>query len=82
MPSRSTDRSGVKATRVATNFIQQYGMAKFRRFLKLLADDVSGEEIAREYRVSRERVRQWKVTFGSVVRKYVVDPAIARIAGK
>ncbi|MCC6572709.1 MAG: hypothetical protein IT462_02865 [Planctomycetes bacterium] len=82
MASRSADRSGVKATRVATNFIDQYGMAKFRRFLKLLADDVSGEEIAREYRVSRERVRQWKITFGSVVRKYVIDPAIQRIAGK
>lgn len=82
MASRSADKSGVKATRVATNFIEQYGMAKFRRFLKLLADDVSGEEIAREYRVSRERVRQWKITFGSVVRKYVIDPAIQRIAGK
>ena len=82
MASRSPDRSGVKATRVATNFIDQYGMAKFRRFLKLLADDVSGEQIAREYRVSRERVRQWKITFGSVVRKYVIDPAIQRIAGK
>jgi hypothetical protein len=66
--------------RVAQNFIARLGKPKFRRFLKLLADNVSGEQIAREFGVSRERVRQWKNSFGSVVQTYAVSPQIKRLA--
>jgi hypothetical protein len=68
-------------TTVARNFINQYGRAKLKRFLKLLREGVSGEEIASEYEVSRERVRQWKNTFGRVIQSYDVKPEVARLAG-
>ena len=41
----------------------------------------SGETIADEYGVSRERVRQWKNAFGIVVQQYDVDPDIQKLAG-
>jgi hypothetical protein len=66
--------------RVAQNFVAKLGKPKFRRFLKLLTENVSGELIAREFKVSRERVRQWKNAFGSVVQTYVVSPQIKRLA--
>jgi cytochrome oxidase Cu insertion factor (SCO1/SenC/PrrC family) len=65
---------------VAKNFINQYGKAKFKRFIKLLKDGSSGEQIAEEYGVSRERVRQWKNAFGSVVQSYDVSPDIQKLA--
>lgn len=66
---------------VARNFVNQYGRPKFKRFLKLLSAGVSGEEIAQEYGVSRERVRQWKNAFGAIIQTYDIDPAISRMAG-
>ncbi|MBX3459860.1 MAG: helix-turn-helix domain-containing protein [Planctomycetes bacterium] len=70
------------ATTVANNFIKQYGKARFKRFLKLLKDGASGEAIADEYGVSRERVRQWKNTFGNVVQTYDISPDIQKLAGR
>jgi AraC-like DNA-binding protein len=77
--SRSHQPAGAK--RVAGNFIRQHGKARFRRFLRLLQEGVSGEEIAEEFGVSRERVRQWKNTFGESVTSYELDPDIQKIAG-
>lgn len=81
MPSRAKQPNADPAT-VARNFINQYGKAKFKRFIKLLKDGASGESIAEEYGVSRERVRQWKNAFGSVVQSYDVAPDIMKLAGK
>jgi transposase-like protein len=69
------------ATTVARNFIKQYGKARFKRFLRLLNEGVSGEQIAEEYGVSRERVRQWKNTFGRSVQTYDLNPEIQKLAG-
>jgi hypothetical protein len=66
---------------VARNFIQQYGKARFKRFLKLLQSGASGEKITKEFDVSRERVRQWKNSFGSTVQTYDINPDISRLAG-
>lgn len=71
----------VDSATVARNFMNQYGKAKFKRFIKLLKDGTSGEAIAEEYGVSRERVRQWKNAFGSVVQSYDVAPDIQKLAG-
>jgi cytochrome oxidase Cu insertion factor (SCO1/SenC/PrrC family) len=78
VPARETPAAD-PAT-VAKNFINQYGKAKFKRFIKLLKDGSSGEQIAEEYGVSRERVRQWKNAFGSVVQSYDVSPDIQKLA--
>ena len=56
---------------VARNFINQYGKSKFKRFIKLLKDGSSGETIAEEYGVSRERARQIEAALINRMREYV-----------
>ena len=65
--------------RVARNFIKSYGRTKFRVLLENLAAGESGQKIADEFGVSRERVRQWKNTFGEVITHYRVFPEVDRI---
>ena len=65
--------------RVARNFIRNYGRTRFRRLLEALAQNESGQAIADEFGVSRERVRQWKNTFGEVITYYRVYPEIDQI---
>lgn len=65
--------------RVARNFIKSYGRTKFRRLLEALAAGESGQKIANEFGVSRERVRQWKNTFGEVITHYRVYPEVDRM---
>ena len=65
--------------RVARNFIKSYGRQRFRRLLDALARAESGQAIADEFGVSRERVRQWKNTFGEVITYYRVFPEVDRI---
>lgn len=65
--------------KVARNFIRTYGRARFRRLLTALANGESGQVIANEFDVSRERVRQWKNTFGEVITHYRLYPEIDRI---
>jgi hypothetical protein len=65
--------------RVARNFIKSYGRTRFRRLLEALANGESGQAVANEFGVSRERVRQWKNTFGEVITHYRVFPEVDRI---
>lgn len=65
--------------RVARNFIRTYGRTRFRRLLDALAQTESGQVIADEFGVSRERVRQWKNTFGEVLTYYRLYPEVERI---
>lgn len=65
--------------RVARNFIKTYGRARFRRLLEALARSESGQAVADEFGVSRERVRQWKNTFGTVITMYQVHPEVERL---
>jgi hypothetical protein len=65
--------------RVARNFIKTYGRARFRRLLEALANSESGQTVADEFGVSRERVRQWKNTFGTVITMYQVHPEVERL---
>lgn len=68
-----------KRDKVARNFIKTYGKASFRAMLIKLAEGESGQAIADEYEVSRERVRQWKNTFGDMVLVYRLHPEIEKI---
>jgi len=65
-----------RSERVARNFIKRYGPERLRQLLSALADGESGQVIADEFQVSRERVRQWKNTFGQVVTLYQVHPEV------
>ena len=65
--------------RVARNFIRTYGRRRFRRLIEALAANESGQAIANEFGVSRERVRQWKNTFGTVITLYQLHPEVERM---
>ena len=65
--------------RIAKNFVRRYGQDAFRRLLDALSDGRSGQEIADEFQVSRERVRQWKNTFGTILTLYQVHPEVQRV---
>ena len=68
-----------KRQKVARNFIKNYGRSRFRELLLNLAEGKSGQLIADEFGVSRERVRQWKNTFGDMVTIYQLHPEIEKI---
>ena len=68
-----------KRQKVARNFIKSYGRGKFRDLLSGLAQGKSGQVIADDFGVSRERVRQWKNTFGDMVTIYQLHPEIEKI---
>ena len=47
--------------------------------IHLLSSGESGQLIAGEFSVSRERVRQWKNTFGRVLTLYQVHPDVQMV---
>jgi hypothetical protein len=59
--------------RTLKNFLKKHGRRKLLWMLKALQDGKSGQEIANELGVTRERVRQWKMMFGEPVTTYKVD---------
>jgi hypothetical protein len=65
--------------RVARNFVKRYGRDAFRQLLQQLSNGESGQAIAQTFDVSRERVRQWKNTFGTVVTLYQVHPDVQAV---
>lgn len=67
---------------IARNFIERYGVERLDRLLNALAAGESGETIAQEFEVSRERVRQWKNAFGSILTLYQVHPEVQRIVDR
>ena len=72
----------VNRDRIARNFVKRYGQDRFERLLDLLQSGESGQTIADEFEVSRERVRQWKNTFGTVLTLYQVHPDIQALLGR
>jgi hypothetical protein len=70
---------GKSRARVAKNFVDRYGADKFHRLINLLSSGESGQAIADEFKVSRERVRQWKNTFGRVLTIYQVHPEVQEV---
>jgi len=65
--------------RVARNFVKRYGSKRLRRLLDALGHGESGQAIADEFDVSRERVRQWKNTFGQVLTLYQVHAEVQSV---
>lgn len=65
--------------RVARNFVENYGADRLGELLERFAAGESGQAIADHFEVSRERVRQWKNTFGQVVTLYQIHPEVRRV---
>jgi len=72
---------GKRTQTTVNNFINKYGKERFRWFLNAIATGVSGQVIADEFNVSRERVRQWKDTFGDTVTVYQLKPEVKEALG-
>ena len=69
-------------TRVARNFIRNYGKKAFRMLLTAFENQESGQVIADQLGVSRERVRQWRNTFGQTVSVYRVHADVEALRQK
>ena len=67
--------------RVARNFIKTYGISRFRQMLNAFGENQSGQQIALTLGVSRERVRQWKNTFGETITFYRLYPETVSLLG-
>ena len=61
---------------VRQNFVRIYGQERFEQLLKRLSQGDSGQAIADDFNVSRERIRQWMHTFGVVTRTYEIFPVV------
>jgi copper oxidase (laccase) domain-containing protein len=65
--------------RLARSFMRRYGAERLALLLRLLEHGESGQAIADEFDVSRERVRQWKNAFGKVFTLYQVHADVAAV---
>lgn len=66
--------------RVARNFIQNRGRVAFRKMMEMFESQESGQEIAKVLGVTRERVRQWRNTFGQTYTIYQPFPEVLAVA--
>ena len=82
MNSKTETPSAKTRKRVARNFVRSYGRQQLRRLVVLLSRNESGQVIADEFNVSRERVRQWKNTFGVSSYHYRIYPEVGDIIRK
>ena len=57
---------------VAENIIADHGEAAFKKLIEMFRGNESGEKIGYVFKVSRQRVHQWKVALGQVRTTYVV----------
>jgi DNA-directed RNA polymerase sigma subunit (sigma70/sigma32) len=65
--------------RGARNFMKRYGRERLKRLIDLLHEEASGQAIAEELGVSRERVRQWKNVFGKRISYFEVYPEVQTV---
>ena len=64
---------------VLENLVDKYGLMQVRWLVKRLTLGHSGEGIAEEFGVTRERVRQWKNSIGSSAQVYQVHPDVQKV---
>jgi hypothetical protein len=65
------------------HFVRRYGAEQLAWLLDAFARGESGQVIADHLSVTRERVRQWKNTFGRSITVYQVYPEVSRrVAGR
>jgi transposase-like protein len=59
--------------------MKRYGRERLKRLIDLLHEEASGQAIAEELGVSRERVRQWKNVFGKRISYFEVYPEVQTV---
>jgi DNA-directed RNA polymerase sigma subunit (sigma70/sigma32) len=68
-----------QAEKVARNILRSHGRTKLRRLIEGLQAQESGQAIADDLEVSRERVRQWKNVLTRTVTSVTVEGDVARV---
>jgi ABC-type enterobactin transport system permease subunit len=68
-----------RAEKVARNILVNHGAVKLARLIRGLEAQESGQAIASDLGVSRERVRQWKHVLTRSVTVVTVDESVARL---
>ena len=63
-------------TTVILNLVGKYGSDGVELLLDAFRSGYTNAKIARQYHVSEERVRQWKLALGTKVETYVVHVGI------
>lgn len=77
----TSDKEARRRSRIARNIMARHGRGGLHRLLDGLRAGESGQTIADDLGVSRERVRQWKLVLGREVRTYIVSDEAKRILG-
>jgi DNA-directed RNA polymerase sigma subunit (sigma70/sigma32) len=77
----TTDKIQRRRTRIARNITERHGEGGLHRLLDGLRAGESGQSIADDLGVTRERVRQWKLALGKEVRTYLIHPEVINILG-
>jgi hypothetical protein len=71
----------MSSKRVAQNLIRTYGMPMFLRLVELFRANESGPVIAAEFKVTRQRVHQWKKVLGQERTIFILDPEVEALMG-
>ena len=77
----TTDKDTRRRSRIAKNITARHGEGGLLRLLDGLRAGESGQSIANDLGVTRERVRQWKLALGQEVRTYMIHPEVLTILG-
>lgn len=72
----------MSTARVVRNFIHKHGKESLRKMIADFNEQRSGQEIAKELGVTRQRVNQWKEAFGVTVTSYVIHPEVTQLFGR
>lgn len=68
--------------RMVRFFVKRRGRAALNRFLDLCSENKSGQQIADEFGVTRQRVQQWRDAFGQTVHAYSIHSDILAMLGE
>jgi DNA-directed RNA polymerase sigma subunit (sigma70/sigma32) len=77
----TTEKDVRRRSRIARNITARHGEGGLLRLLDGLRAGESGQTIADDLGVSRERVRQWKLALGEEIRTYMIHPEVLRLIG-
>ncbi len=78
-PVVETQQIKKRRDRMVRNFVKTRGRASLRRFIDLCDQGYSGQKIADEFGVTRQRVQQWRDAFGRTIHAYSVHTDILRL---
>jgi len=77
----TTKSPGEAAKTIAENFIDAHGRPRFLRLIEMFRNNEPGPKIAFEFKVSRQRVHQWKCHLGQERVTFIPWPEIEPFIG-